>query len=103
MRKKRVELFDEELKIFKEERELLKKEDLVIDEVIESNKKLLRAYKDLIDQSKLSTKISDKLIFGLNENYTEILDENKVLLTKVRAYENSLLNRVFKKKEKKTQ
>lgn len=103
MRKKRVELFDEELKIFKEERELLKKEDLVIEEVIESNKKLLRAYKDLIDQSKLSTKISDKLIFGLNENYTEILDENKVLLTKVRAYENSLLNRVFKKKEKKTQ
>jgi hypothetical protein len=103
MRKKRVELFDEELKIFKEERELLKKEDLVIEEVIESNKKLLRAYKDLIDQSKLSTKISDKLIFGLNENYSEILDENKVLLTKVRAYENSLLNRVFKKKEKKTQ
>ena len=103
MRKKRVELFDVELKIFKEERELLKKENLVIEEVIESNKRLLRAYKDLIDQSKLSTKISDKLIFGLNENYSEILDENKVLLTTVRAYENSLLNRVFKKKEKKTQ
>jgi hypothetical protein len=102
MRKKRVELFDVELKIFKEERELLKKENLVIEEVIESNKRLLRAYKDLIDQSKLSTKISDKLIFGLNENYSEVLDENKVLLTKVRAYENSLLNRVFKKKEKKT-
>ena len=76
MRKKRVELFDVELKIFKEERELLKKENLVIEEVIESNKRLLRAYKDLIDQSKLSTKISDKLIFGLNENYSEILDEN---------------------------
>ena len=98
MRKKRIELFDEELKIFREEKENLKKEERIIDDVIVSNKRLLTAYKDLIDQSKLSTKISDKLIFGLNENYTEIMDENKSLVDKLRNHENTFWSKFFKRK-----
>jgi len=95
MRKKRIELFDEEIKIFREEKELLKKEDLVFDEVVGSNQRLLKAYKDLIDQSKLSTKISDKLIFGLNANYTEMMEDNKVLTEKVKRLEGSFWNKLF--------
>tara|TARA_B100000809_G_scaffold223309_1_gene232774 strand:- start:171 stop:467 length:297 start_codon:yes stop_codon:yes gene_type:complete len=95
MRKKRAELFDEEIGIFREEKELLKNEEATIEEVILSNKRLLKAYKDLIDQSKLSTKISDKLIFGLNANYTEILDENKVLTTTIRKHESTFLSKLF--------
>ena len=98
MRKKRVELFDEELRIFREEKELSKNEGVTIEELSLSNVRLLRAYKDLIDQSKLSTKISDKLIFGLNANYTEILDENKALTTKVKEHENNFWSKVFKRK-----
>ena len=98
MRKKRVELFDEELRIFREEKELSKNDGVTIEELSLSNARLLRAYKDLIDQSKLSTKITDKLIFGLNANYTEILDENKVLTMKVKEHENNFWSKVFKRK-----
>ena len=96
MRKKRTELFDEELKIFREEKANLKDEERIIDDVIASNKRLLSAYKDLIDQSKLSTRISDKLIFGLNENYAEIMDENKNLVNKLRKHENAFWSKFFK-------
>ena len=96
MKKKKIELFGEEIKIFKEEKDRLDNGEAILEEVIESNKRLLTAYKDLIDQSKLSTKISDKLIFGLNANYTELLEENKSLVKKVKMHESSFWSKFFK-------
>lgn len=94
-KRKRVELFGDEVKIFKEEKERLRKEDLTMEEAVESSKRLLQAYKDLIDQSKLSTKISDKLIFGLNENYSDLMDENKTLQDKIGKHESSFWSKLF--------
>ena len=73
-RKKRRNLFDEETNLFKEEKARLKKDDISPEELKESALRLLNAYKDLLDQSKLSTKVNDKLMFGLNENYGELME-----------------------------
>jgi hypothetical protein len=98
MRKKRIELFGEELKVYKEEKLLAKQEVVSNEQLAESNKRLLTAFKDLIDQSKLSTKISDRLIFGLDANYTELMEENKKLTDQVNGLENSFWNKIFKRK-----
>lgn len=97
-RKKKVELFGEEIKIYKHEKQVNTAEEISKEELAESNERLLKAYKDLIDQSKLSTKISDRLIFGLDANYAELLEENKKLVEKVSVLENSFWNKIFKSK-----
>jgi hypothetical protein len=98
-KKKRVELFGEEIKLWKAEKELSKAENLTAEQLTESNERLLKAFKDLIDQSKLSTRISDRLIFGLDANYTELLEENKNLVEKISMIENSFWNKIFKSKK----
>ena len=95
-RRKRRTLFDEETALFKEEKARLKNEDLSTEELRESALRLLDAYKDLIDSSKLSTKVNDKLMFGLNENYAELMDEKKELEEKIKDHNRSFFGNFFK-------
>ena len=68
-KKKRVELFGEEIKLWKAEKELSKAENLTAEQLTESNERLLKAFKDLIDQSKLSTRISEMALIFLGLKY----------------------------------
>ena len=95
-RKKRRNLFDEETNLFKEEKARLKKDDISPEELKESALRLLNAYKDLLDQSKLSTKVNDKLMFGLNENYGELMEEKKELEMKIKSHNRSFFGNFVK-------
>ena len=95
-RKKRRVLFDEETNLFKQEKELLKSEDLPAQELRDLAERLLNAYKDLLDQSKLSTKVNDKLMFGLNENYAELMEEKKELEDKIKNHNQTFLGNFSK-------
>ena len=95
-RRKRRTLFDEETELFKEEKARLRGDNLSNEELRESALRLLNAYKDLIDSSKLSTKVNDKLMFGLNENYAELMDEKKELEEKIKSHNRSFFGNFFK-------
>ena len=99
-RRRRKELLGEETALFKEEKAKLKNEDLTKEELRESADRLLAAYKDLIDASKIAMKTSDKLTFNLNANYSELLEERKAIEEKFEKLERSFLGRILLKKEK---
>ena len=99
-RRRRKELLGEETALFKEEKARLKSESLSEEELRESAERLLVAYKDLIDASKIAMKTSDKLTFNLNANYSELLEERKAIEAKFEKLERSFLGRILLKKEK---
>ncbi len=95
-RRKRRTLFDEETELFKEEKARLNSDDLTNEELKKSALKLLDAYKDLIDSSKLSTKVNDKLMFGLNENYAELMEEKRELEERIKSHNRSFFGNFIK-------
>ena len=74
----------------------MKSEDLAAQELRDLAERLLNAYKDLLDQSKLSTKVNDKLMFGLNENYAELMEEKKELEDKIKNHNQTFLGNFSK-------
>lgn len=99
-RRRRKELLGEETTLFKEEKARLKSENLSEAELRESAERLLIAYKDLIDASKIAMKTSDKLTFNLNANYAELLEERRAIEDKFEKIERSFWGRFVLKRAK---
>ena len=76
MNSKKENLFRSEAQILESSREFLAKEEVGFEEYKESFKDLCFNYSDLLDQTKLITRVSDKLQNKLNSAYDSLENEN---------------------------
>lgn len=76
MSSKKENLFKSETQILEKCENLLKKEDVTLEEYKDSFKELCSNYSELLDQSKLITRVSDKLQNKLNSAYEAVEIKN---------------------------
>ena len=75
-RSKSKNVFTQELSTLKESRAFLEREDINLDECKDQLKFLQESYDELLDQSKLITKVSDRLQKKINRANEELGDKN---------------------------
>ena len=78
-RKKKKNLFENEINILKASKIFLAKENITLEEYRDHLTSLNQDYEDLVDQSKLITKVSDRLQKKINRVNDELGDKNVAL------------------------
>ncbi len=78
-REKKRNIFERESNILKESKKFLEREGLSAEECIAHLRQLNQDYEDIVDQSKLITKVSDRLQKKINRVNDELEDKNVAL------------------------